>query len=789
MSLALYRKYRPATFAELKGQEHVAEPLQQALRNGRIHHAYLFSGPRGCGKTSSARILARSLNCEQGPTPEPCGKCESCVALGPSGAGHIDVIEIDAASHGGVDDARDLRERAFFAPVAARYKIYIIDEAHMVTREGFNALLKLVEEPPAHLKFIFATTEPEKVIGTIRSRTHHYPFRLIPPGTLRELLEDILQKENVPYEPAAIPLVVRAGAGSARDSESILDQLLAGAGEEGITYARAVSLLGYTDATLLDEVVDAIATRDGGAVFAAIDRVMEGGQDPRRFAADLLERFRDLVILSNVPDSGATGLLDVPPDELERMQAQASRLGVAELTRAADLLHTGLTEMRGATAPRLLLELICARILLPGAYDDEASLLTRLDRLERRLAIGDGAPPADLPPIRRPQPPQPAEERHAPGRAPRSDPAPGSENQPPPVRQPPPAQGGDPTSIVQRGIGGAEGTRGAVDNSAAASSGSASEPSAPAGSVRSAGSDPSGPAGSNSADSGSRSAAPAADSAPPAASPEPPAGPPSVASAAASWGAPSASPGQQASTGRDESRSDRSGQAGRPSERNGSRAASDADWPAPAQPRPQAPQQTQASAQQGDPGTVDVGAIRRMWVDILEAVKQRSKVAWIVLMEGVEVASLDGNVLTLAFANEGKRRGFTTGGKEVVLREALKEILGVEWRIDAVLDNGGGGGRQGPPQPPPDTGGGWGASAPAQPPPPPPRQQEHRPPEPPPTAPAPSGFVPPPPGPMDEADEVDPEGDADAGADSALTGMALIEQVLGGKVIQEIDNA
>ncbi|GLY87804.1 DNA polymerase III subunit gamma and tau [Actinoallomurus iriomotensis] len=759
------------------------------MRNGRIHHAYLFSGPRGCGKTSSARILARSLNCEQGPTPEPCGKCESCVALGPSGAGHIDVIEIDAASHGGVDDARDLRERAFFAPVAARYKIYIIDEAHMVTREGFNALLKLVEEPPAHLKFIFATTEPEKVIGTIRSRTHHYPFRLIPPGTLRELLEDILQKENVPYEPAAIPLVVRAGAGSARDSESILDQLLAGAGEEGITYARAVSLLGYTDATLLDEVVDAIATRDGGAVFAAIDRVMEGGQDPRRFAADLLERFRDLVILSNVPDSGATGLLDVPPDELERMQAQASRLGVAELTRAADLLHTGLTEMRGATAPRLLLELICARILLPGAYDDEASLLTRLDRLERRLAIGDGAPPADLPPIRRPQPPQPAEERHAPGRAPRSDPAPGSENQPPPVRQPPPAQGGDPTSIVQRGIGGAEGTRGAVDNSAAASSGSASEPSAPAGSVRSAGSDPSGPAGSNSADSGSRSAAPAADSAPPAASPEPPAGPPSVASAAASWGAPSASPGQQASTGRDESRSDRSGQAGRPSERNGSRAASDADWPAPAQPRPQAPQQTQASAQQGDPGTVDVGAIRRMWVDILEAVKQRSKVAWIVLMEGVEVASLDGNVLTLAFANEGKRRGFTTGGKEVVLREALKEILGVEWRIDAVLDNGGGGGRQGPPQPPPDTGGGWGASAPAQPPPPPPRQQEHRPPEPPPTAPAPSGFVPPPPGPMDEADEVDPEGDADAGADSALTGMALIEQVLGGKVIQEIDNA
>ncbi|MFI2427621.1 DNA polymerase III subunit gamma and tau [Streptomyces sp. NPDC018955] len=398
-SLALYRRYRPESFAEVIGQEHVTDPLQQALRNNRVNHAYLFSGPRGCGKTTSARILARCLNCEQGPTPTPCGECQSCRDLARNGPGSIDVIEIDAASHGGVDDARDLREKAFFGPASSRYKIYIIDEAHMVTPAGFNALLKVVEEPPEHLKFIFATTEPEKVIGTIRSRTHHYPFRLVPPGTLRDYLGEVCGKEDIPVEEGVLPLVVRAGAGSVRDSMSVMDQLLAGAGEDGVTYAMATSLLGYTDSSLLDSVVEAFATGDGAAAFEVVDRVIEGGNDPRRFVADLLERLRDLVILAAVPDAAEKGLIDAPADVIERMQAQAGTFGAAELSRAADLVNEGLTEMRGAGSPRLQLELICARVLLPAAYGDERSVMARLDRIERGVNFSAGGAGTGVPAV------------------------------------------------------------------------------------------------------------------------------------------------------------------------------------------------------------------------------------------------------------------------------------------------------------------------------------------------------------------------------------------------------
>ncbi|MFB7905206.1 DNA polymerase III subunit gamma and tau, partial [Kitasatospora sp. NPDC056076] len=625
MSLALYRRYRPETFAEVIGQEHVTAPLQQALRNNRVNHAYLFSGPRGCGKTTSARILARCLNCEQGPTPTPCGECQSCRDLATGGPGSIDVIEIDAASHGGVDDARELRERAFFAPVHSRYKIFILDEAHMVTSAGFNALLKVVEEPPEHLKFIFATTEPEKVIGTIRSRTHHYPFRLVPPGTLRDYLAEVCGREGIQVEDSVFPLVVRAGAGSVRDSMSVMDQLLAGAAEGGVTYQMATSLLGYTDSALLDEVVDAFAAQDGATVFQVIDRVVEGGHDPRRFVTDLLERLRDLVILATVPEAGEKGLIDAPADRVAVMQAQADAFGAAELSRAADIVNTGLTEMRGNAAPRLQLELICARVMLPGAYSDELSLQARLDKLERRAAAGGFAAPAGMAPM--------APMAPVAGVAPMAAPvavataAPAVPQAAPPVEVPAPV----PAPVV-------------------AAPAPAQAPAPPA---------PAGPA---------PGAWPIARSFPPAG------GAPAPAAAAAPVPQPQAAP-QPAPT------------------------------PSPVQPTP-APApggQPSAAAQQG------AGQVRQLWPQILEAVKNRRRFTWILLSQNGQVAGFDGSVLQVSFINAGARDSFVGSNSDDVLRQALSDALGVDWRIECIVDPSGGVGA--PAAAPAPAGGGWGAPA------------------------------------------------------------------------------
>ncbi|MEU7067725.1 DNA polymerase III subunit gamma and tau [Streptomyces sp. NPDC046161] len=625
-SLALYRRYRPESFSEVIGQEHVTAPLMQALRNNRVNHAYLFSGPRGCGKTTSARILARCLNCEQGPTPDPCGECQSCRDLARNGPGSIDVIEIDAASHGGVDDARDLREKAFFGPASSRYKIYIIDEAHMVTSAGFNALLKVVEEPPEHLKFIFATTEPEKVIGTIRSRTHHYPFRLVPPGTLREYLGEVCAREGATVEDGVLPLVVRAGAGSVRDSMSVMDQLLAGAADQGVTYAMATSLLGYTDGSLLDSVIDAFAAGDGAAAFEVVDRVVEGGNDPRRFVADLLERLRDLVILAAVPDAGEKGLIDAPADVVERMQAQASVFGAAELSRAADLVNTGLTEMRGATSPRLQLELICARVLLPAAFDDERSFQARLDRLERSgftaaagapvpaaMPGGPGAPtmPGPVPamgyvPGPEAHPMAPAGPAGGVAAARAAVRAPEPEPQPEPQRpsQPEPRQ--EPQPAVQAPV---------------------QAPAAPA----------------------------------PAPAPAPGAWP---GAARPGGGAPAAGAWPTAAS-----------------------AAAPAPAPAPVQHQPAAPAPPAAPSPGMAAG---VGQVQAMWPGVLEAVKNRRRFTWILLSQNAQVTGFDGTTLQLGFPNVGARDNFASSGSEDVLKAVLAEQFQVHWKIDAVVGGGGG---------------------------------------------------------------------------------------------------
>lgn len=678
-SLALYRRYRPESFAEVIGQEHVTDPLQQALRNNRVNHAYLFSGPRGCGKTTSARILARCLNCEKGPTPTPCGECQSCEDLARNGPGSIDVIEIDAASHGGVDDARELREKAFFGPASSRYKIYIIDEAHMVTSAGFNALLKVVEEPPEHLKFIFATTEPEKVIGTIRSRTHHYPFRLVPPGTLRDYLGQVCGQENIPVEDGVLPLVVRAGAGSVRDSMSVMDQLLAGASTDGVTYAMATSLLGYTDGSLLDSVVEAFATGDGAAAFEVVDHVMEGGNDPRRFVADLLERLRDLVILAAVPDALDKGLIDAPTDVLERMQAQAGTFGAAELSRAADLVNTGLTEMRGATSPRLQLELICARVMLPAAYGDEQSVMARLDRLERgvNFAGGGGAPAMG----------------YVPG--------PGAHTQAQ-VQAHPQAQvhgGGVAAAAPVPPGGGVAAARAAVRGPGAPGTAPAPGSGAPF-----AGTTPAAAPGMPSEQAPSpASAYPQEPQQPqpqaqPQAQPQPPA--PASAPAPGAWPTATA-----AGSGRRPGGWPTAAPAGggQPPSAHGTPAPVQASAPTPAAPQAAAP----AQATPPPAGSLDP---RMLWPNILEVVKNRRRFTWILLSQNAQVTGFDGTTLQIGFVNAGARDNFNSSGSEDVLRQALTEQFNVQWKIEAIVDPSGGGAT--PPQPggPSGYGGGGGAA-------------------------------------------------------------------------------
>lgn len=766
-SLALYRRYRPESFAEVIGQEHVTDPLQQALRNNRVNHAYLFSGPRGCGKTTSARILARCLNCAKGPTPTPCGECQSCQDLARNGPGSIDVIEIDAASHGGVDDARDLREKAFFGPASSRYKIYIIDEAHMVTPAGFNALLKVVEEPPEHLKFIFATTEPEKVIGTIRSRTHHYPFRLVPPGTLREYLAEVCGHENIPVADGVLPLVVRSGAGSVRDSMSVMDQLLAGARADGVTYAMATSLLGYTDASLLDSVVEAFASGDGAAAFEVVDRIIEGGNDPRRFVADLLERLRDLVILAAVPDAAQKGLIDAPVDVVERMQAQAGVFGAAELSRAADLVYAGLTEMRGANSPRLQLELICARVLLPAAYGDERSVMARLDKLERGVNFS-GGPAAGMGGAGIPM-------GYVPG---------------------PGAHGGAPAHQGPVPGGGPAGAPGAAGVPATAAPAGAPAPQPQA----QAQPQPQAPAQAQPHIQAQAPVAPApAQAAPAQAAPAPGAWP--TATTAGSGRRPGGWPTATPAGG---------GQP--PASATPAPAAAYPQSPPQSPPQPphqqpqpshQAPAQVPA-AQAGAPvpGGLDP---RMLWPNILESVKNRRRFTWILLSQNAQVSGFDGTTLQLGFMNAGARDNFSSSGSEEVLKQALAEQFNVQWRIEAVVDPTGGGqaapatGGYGGGGAPGGyggggTGGGYGGAAttpasyqqPASPPPAPAAPQASGAPRPPSSAPVPQPSAPEPP-PIAPEDDTAEDDDPDLD-ESALSGHELIVRELGATVVEEVSN-
>ncbi|WP_326945049.1 DNA polymerase III subunit gamma and tau [Amycolatopsis sp. NBC_01307] len=670
MALALYRKYRPATFAEVVGQEHVTEPLRTALSAGRINHAYLFSGPRGCGKTSSARIMARSLNCVKGPTPDPCGECSSCKALAPEGSGSVDVTELDAASHGGVDDARELRDKAFYAPAESRYRVFIIDEAHMVTTQGFNALLKIVEEPPEHVIFIFATTEPDKVLTTIRSRTHHYPFRLIPPGAMRTLLESNVASEGVEVEPAVYPLVIRAGGGSARDTQSVLDQLLAGAGPDGINYSRAVSLLGVTDVALIDDMVDALSTDDAGTVFGTVEKVAEAGHDPRRFATDLLDRLRDLVLLRAVPES-AGGLVSAPEDELARMVGQAERLGLGTLSRYADIVHNGLLEMRGATSARLVLELLCARMLLPSVTDAEKALLARIERLERRATVvaGGGAPAEGgvEPPMRA----APEKEFSRPSQRPASaGPAPVAIPEPPTAEPNPPASAAAAPAVARPAQSAA--APGGPAQPAAASAGVARPASAPAGPAQPAAA-PGGSAQSAAAPAGA--AQPAAASA--SASASAGAGAPASTSASADggWGTPRTPGGGIPAQPAAAAPSDASGW--------GATRTPGGDPPAPAaEPEPV------AAAAPAAPGALDAAGLRNIWPQLMTALRKftggRSLEA---MLTQATVATVEGSAVTLTHKSEPLARRLSDQDNARKIAGALTEVLGGDWQVRCVHGN------------------------------------------------------------------------------------------------------
>ncbi|WP_442951363.1 DNA polymerase III subunit gamma and tau [Paenarthrobacter sp. Z7-10] len=639
---ALYRRYRPDSFADVIGQEHVTEPLMAALAKNRVSHAYLFSGPRGCGKTTSARILARCLNCAQGPTAVPCGRCDSCVELARGGSGSLDVIEIDAASHGGVDDARDLRERATFAPVRDRYKIFIIDEAHMVTSAGFNALLKIVEEPPEHIKFIFATTEPDKVIGTIRSRTHHYPFRLVPPEPLMAYLGQLCQQEQVAVAPGVLSLVIRAGGGSVRDSLSVLDQLMAGAGPSGLDYELAVSLLGYTHASLLDDVVDALAASDSGSVFRSVDRVIQTGHDPRRFVEDLLERFRDLIIVQAMPESAHAILRGMPEDQISRMQTQSTQLGAAELSRAADVTNNALTEMTGATSPRLHLELLSARLLLPGADQSGRGMAARLDRIERRLSYG-------VPEASAGAPPQLAG----------SIPALAAES------IPEPAKGRDNTPAKRDADRSAQGTGQDTTPTASGSTGDRNtEQGAPAPIGRPRVSTGDWPADEFPSGATDRSKPPAGASA--VKRPE----------SQGQSGPPSKPPSTQQTSEHQRSEEQRS-PAAESAARPGTSAA----------PTPEAGAvRTPGNADGQAVATANpIEVLRRAWQEILDSLAKVKRSSWALVAPNATPQAFDGETLQLAFNTEGLAGAFSRGDHAGNLQAAINTTLGIQCRVTPVV--------------------------------------------------------------------------------------------------------